>query len=189
MLSTSLRVFAQLTAMTLVTAACASQAASTSAGGTPPGPASASPPAAGPSAAPTATGASASPPAASVSASAPSGGSCGGGAKPAPSGTLTLGNRDSGSTFCLRVGQQVMVYLQGSPSRMWAPIRSDSSALRPAPSGRLMLVRGVTGAAFTAARPGIAHITSARPACVGTPVRCDALMAFQVTVDIPAPAG
>jgi hypothetical protein len=78
----------------------------------------------------------------------------------------------------------VIVYLQGSPAHMWAPIRSDSSALRAAPNGSLMLMRGVTGAAFTAVRPGIAHISSARPVCIARPVRCDALIAFHVTVVI-----
>ena len=98
--------------------------------------------------------------------------------------TLTLGSRDNGGTYCLRVGQEVIVYLQGSPAHMWAPIRSDSGDLRPRPNGSLMLMRGVTGAAFTAVRPGIAHITSARPVCTARPVRCDALIAFHVTVDL-----
>jgi hypothetical protein len=104
-------------------------------------------------------------------------------AKPPPAGsTLTLGSRDNGGTYCLRVGQEVIVYLQGSPAHMWATIRSDSSDLRPRPNGSLTLMRGVTGAAFTAVRPGIAHITSARPVCITRPVRCDALIAFHVTV-------
>ena len=104
-------------------------------------------------------------------------------AKPPPAGsTLTLGSRDNGGTYCLRVGQEVIVYLQGSPAHMWAPIRSDSSDVRPRPNGSLMLMRGVTGAAFTAVRPGIAHVISARPVCVARPVRCDALIAFHVTV-------
>jgi hypothetical protein len=100
------------------------------------------------------------------------------------SAPLTLSSRDSGGTFCLRVGQSVLVYLNGSPTRMWAPIHSDSSVLRPAPNGHLMLMRGVTGAAFTATRPGTAHITSARPVCTQKPVSCDAMIAFHVTLVI-----
>jgi hypothetical protein len=172
---------ALVTGMALATAACGSGAPGTSAGGaastrsaTPTVTGSVSPTAAG-GVTPTITG-SVNPTAA---------GPCGGSAKPVPpGGTLTLGSRDNGSTFCLRVGQQVIVYLQGSPAHMWAPIRSDSSALRPAPNGSLMLMRGVTGAAFTAARPGTAHISSARPVCIGRSVRCDAMIAFHVTVVI-----
>jgi len=89
----------------------------------------------------------------------------------------------------LRVGQQVMVYLHGSPARMWAPIHADSSGLHPAANGALMLQRGVTGAAFTAARPGTAHLTSARQVCTGRPVRCDAVITFHVTLVIAVPAG
>jgi type V secretory pathway adhesin AidA len=175
-----------VTGMALATAGCGSRAPGTSAGGaastgsaTPTVTSSASPTAAG-GVTPTAAGSAT--PTAAGSANPTAAVTC---AKPAPPGsTLTLGSRDNGSTYCLRVGQQVIVYLQGSPADMWAPIRSDSSALRPAPNGSLMLMRGVTGAAFTAVRPGIAHISSARPVCIARPVRCDALIAFHVTVVI-----
>ncbi len=153
---------ALITGLALGAAACGSQAAGPSAGG------------------PAASTASASP-------TAP--GTCAGNAKPAPSGsTLTLGSRDNGSTFCLRMGQQVLVYLHGSPAHMWAPVRSDSSALRPSPNGSFTLMRGVTGAAFVATRPSTVHLTSARPACIGKPVRCDAMIAFHVTIVIAVPA-
>ena len=177
---------ALVTGMALATAGCGSRAPGTSAGGaagagsaTPTVTSSASPTAAG-GVTPTAAGSAT--PTAAGSANPTAAVTC---AKPAPPGsTLTLGSRDSGSTYCLRVGQRVIVYLQGSPAHMWAPIRSDSSALRAAPNGSLMLMRGVTGAAFTAVRPGIAHISSARPVCIARPVRCDALIAFHVTVVI-----
>jgi hypothetical protein len=180
MFSGSMRVFALLAGIALATAACGSQAPSTSSG-TPASTAGASPTdTAG--ASPTGTG---SPTGAASPAAA---GICGAGVQPAPQGnTLTLGSSDNGTVFCLRVGQQVMVYLHGSPAQMWAPIRSDATVLRPAANGRLMLARGVTGAAFTAARPGTAHITSARPVCAGKSVRCDALIAFRVTLVVAVP--
>jgi hypothetical protein len=185
---------ALVTGVALATVACGSRAPGTSAGGvastssaTPTVTGSAIPTVAG-SAIPTVAG-SATPTAAgsanpTVSGSANPTAAVTCAKPPPPGGTLTLGSRDNRSTFCLRVGQQVIVYLQGSPAHMWAPIRSDSSALRPAPNGSLMLMRGVTGAAFTAVRPGIAHISSARPVCIGRSVRCDALIAFDVTVVI-----
>src|ERR1022692_1743220 len=117
---------ALVTGMALATAACGSGAPGTSAGGV----------ASTTSATPTVTGSVS--PTATGRVSPTAAGPCGGSAKPVPpGGTLTLGSRDNGSTFCLRVGQQVIVYLQGSPAHMWAPIRSDSSALRPAPNGSL----------------------------------------------------
>ena len=105
-----------------------------------------------------------------------------GGAAQPVTGVLTLGNQNNGGTFCVRPGERVMVYLRGTLARQWAPIRSDSGALAPVPSGVLSLPVGVTGAAFLAARPGTAHLTSDRPVCSSGPVRCDALLAFRVTV-------
>jgi hypothetical protein len=166
--SRSVLAIALVTGMALATAACGSQAASTTAGS------------GSPSSRPASTG-----PASSNAASPTANGACGGGAKSVPPGsTLTLGSRDNRATFCIRVGQQVIVYLNGSPAHMWAPIHSDSSDLKPTANGHLMLRLGVTGAAFIAARPGKAHITSARPVCTKGPVRCDAMIAFQVTVVI-----
>ncbi len=130
---------------------------------------------------------------ASGSASPPGRASCGmrpmpgtGGAAQPVSGVLTLGNQDNGGTFCVRPGERVMVYLRGTPAREWAPIRSDSAVLVAVPSGLLSLPVGVTGASFLAARPGTAHLTSDRPVCSSGPVRCDALLAFRVTVLVAA---
>ncbi len=111
-----------------------------------------------------------------------------GGAAQPVTGVLTLGNQDNGGTFCVRPGERVMVYLRGTPGRRWAVIRSDSAALAVVPSGLLSLPVGVTGAAFLAARPGAAHLTSDRPVCSSGPVRCDALLAFRVTVIVVASA-
>ena len=166
--SRSVLAIALVTGMALATAACGSQAASTTAGS------------GSPSSRPASTG-----PASSNAASPTANGACSGSVQPVPPGsTLTLGSRDNRATFCIRVGQLVIVYLNGSPAHMWAPIHSDSSDLKPTANGHLMLRLGVTGAAFIAARPGIAHITSARPVCTKGPVRCDAMIAFQVTVVI-----
>jgi hypothetical protein len=105
--------------------------------------------------------------------------------RPAPA-TLTLHNGSNGETFCVRPGQRVLVYLDGSAEHRWSAVRSDSAALTPAPSGELMLRLGVTGASFAAARTGVAHLSSARAACIKSPVRCDALLRFRVTVVVLA---
>jgi hypothetical protein len=171
--SRSVLAIALVTGVALATAGCGPQAASTTAG-------SGSPSARPPSSSPASSG-----PASSNAASPTANGACGGGVTSVPPGSaLTLGSRDNRATFCVRVGRQVIVYLNGSPADMWAPIHSDSSALKPTANGHLMLRLGVTGAAFIAARPGTAHITSARPVCTKGHVRCDAMLAFQVTVVI-----
>lgn len=99
---------------------------------------------------------------------------------------LALRNDSNGGVICVWTGQRVLVYLTGSPQRRWAAVRSDSPALAPAASGEMMLRLGVTGAAFAAARPGIAHLVSARATCANGPVRCDALARFRVTVVVLA---
>jgi hypothetical protein len=106
-------------------------------------------------------------------------------ARPAPA-PLTLHNGSNGGTFCVRAGQRVLVYLDGSAEHRWAAVRSDSAALTPAASGQLMLRLGVTGASFAAAHAGVAHLASSRAACVKSPVRCDALLRFRVTVVVLA---
>lgn len=171
--SRSVLAIALVTGVALATAACGSQAASTAAGS------------GSPSSRPASTGPASTGPASSNAPSPTASGACGSGVTSAPPGSpLTLGSRDNRATFCVRVGQLVIVYLNGSPAHMWGPIHSDSSDLKPTANGHLMLRLGVTGAAFIAARPGIAHITSARPVCTKGPVRCDAMIAFQVTVVI-----
>lgn len=99
---------------------------------------------------------------------------------------VILRNASNGGVLCLRPGQRVLVFLTGSPQRRWAAVRSDSAALAPAASGEMMLRLGVTGAAFAAARPGIAHLTSARATCANGAVRCDARARFRVTVVVLA---
>jgi hypothetical protein len=163
-----------LAAGLLTAAGCGSQAATPLAG---PGPASSSPASQSPSPAPSATLTPGGP---LVSPSP--GGSCASQPVPVSGGTITLHNASNGGTFCVSVGQRVLVELDSRPSRMWSPIRSDSRALVPLAYGHLMLRVGETGAFFAAAHPGIAHLSSARAVCTGGPLHCDALMAFQVTV-------
>jgi len=111
-----------------------------------------------------------------------------------PKNTLNIGTEDNGSSLCVMRGTHVLVLLKGTPAHKWGPIRVSSAALVPRVNGRLMLERGVTGAYFVAARPGVAVITSVRPVCgasvspsgtasspPGT-MPCDAELAFRVSV-------
>jgi hypothetical protein len=101
-----------------------------------------------------------------------------------PGSVLTLRNGSDAGTYCVSIGQRVVVYLAGTPSRMWAPIRSDSRALVPVGYGHLSLPVGVTGASFAAVHDGVVHLGSSRPVCASGPVHCNALIAFQVTIKV-----
>lgn len=111
-----------------------------------------------------------------------------------PKNTLAIVNRDNGASLCVMRGTHVLVLLKGSPSHKWGPVKVSSTALAPRANGHLMLARGVTGASFIAARPGVAVITSVRPVCGSSvspggtgssppgAVTCDAELAFRVSV-------
>ena len=112
--------------------------------------------------------------------------------KLASGGTLTITDKDNGRSFCIVTGTGVYVFLHGTPARMWAHLHPSSAALQPRASGRMMLMRGVTGGYFVAMRFGDATLTSARSPChvsVGfTPgpgaVHCTAQSFFLVTLII-----
>jgi hypothetical protein len=80
-------------------------------------------------------------------------------------GTLTITLAGNQKTYCLRVGDRLRVYLRSTDSSQWLRPLANSTVLAPAPDPAGMLARGVTGAAFTAVRPGQALVTSVRPPC------------------------
>ena len=90
-----------------------------------------------------------------------------------PNRILTLNDGDSGSSFCIKPGTGVLIYLKGTPADKWATLKSSSAAMKPSANGHLALMAGVTGGFFVAAQPGVATITSSR----GT-------QTFQVTVRV-----
>ncbi len=77
----------------------------------------------------------------------------------------TITQADNGKTLCARVGDTVAVLLHSANSSRWLQPLASSSALKPTPSGEASLVQGVTGAWFTAVRPGRVLVTSVRPPC------------------------
>jgi hypothetical protein len=175
---------ALLAAVLLTAAGCGSQAATPQAGAGPASPSAASPSPDRQGSSPAAPGPA---PSATVTPGGPMvspspGGRCASQPVPGPGATITLHNSSNGGTFCVAIGQRVLVQLASKPSRMWSPVQSDSRALVSMAYGDLMQRVGETGAVFAAAHPGIAHLSSARPMCTGGPLHCDALMAFQVTV-------
>ena len=115
--------------------------------------------------------------------------------QPAGRGKLTITAADGGKSFCVARGTAVTVLLKGTAARKWAPIHASPAVLAPHANGELMLALGVTGASFVATQPGVAVITSGRPACgPGVPpgdsasgtgtMTCDTIIAFRVNVTV-----
>ena len=77
--------------------------------------------------------------------------------------TVTLAG--NGKSYCLRIGERLDVYLQGTLSRPWLVPLASSDVLRPVPNGAMSLPAGLTGESFAAARPGRVLITSIRRPC------------------------
>ncbi len=149
MRSVSVPAAAVIIGATVLTVACGQQR---------PGPAASGPAASAASGTPAATSPAASAPAAAAS--------CGStAAVRGPSRILTLSDTDNSRSFCVRRGTGVLIYLHGTATHRWGPLKSSSAVLVPSANGHLMLALGVTGGYFVAAQPGSAVITSARSRC------------------------
>jgi hypothetical protein len=135
---------------------------------------------------------------------------CHGSRSASPVHSVTISATDNGKTYCLPRGATLTVFLKGTPTRKWEPIRASSAVLKPTANGELALALGVTGASFMAAKAGTAVISSAQPACSrgvppanGSPVAnssgggassggasggssmsCTAMLGFHVTVTV-----
>ena len=71
----------------------------------------------------------------------------------------------NGKSYCVRVGERVVVQLRRTLSARWLAPLASSNALRPVPNGELPLIAGLTEGWFAGARPGQAFITSVQPPC------------------------
>jgi hypothetical protein len=93
-----------------------------------------------------------------------------------PDAAATLQVEDGGRDYCLKVGDRLTVLLRAPldpGAAAWQPVTaSDATVLEPAGSGALALPRGVTGAAYRAARPGRVQVTSVRPPCAAPDANC-----------------
>lgn len=99
-----------------------------------------------------------------------------------PAGSVRLTQADSGRTICVVWGQPLEIYLQGSDTDMWTPIVGSGTALQIAPNGKGTLMRGVTAGFFVAAAAGSQTLTSSRPTCSGSGVKCAGPTHFTITV-------
>ncbi|MGW0082424.1 hypothetical protein [Streptomyces sp. NPDC003393] len=109
----------------------------------------------------------------------------------APSGCTDqarLGAADSGRTVCLTVGGSVRLTLDGSKDRPWTPVKATGTALTGADPG-IVILPGDALAAYTAATPGTARLTSSRPLCATGPhkISCKGIQEWTVTVRVTRP--
>jgi hypothetical protein len=85
----------------------------------------------------------------------------------------------------------MFVFLHGTQTRLWAPIRVSSADVVHRASGVLSLIVGETGGYFKAVHDGAATLTSVRSPCrpvssgqPGFASTCTALSVFRVTLVI-----
>jgi hypothetical protein len=91
----------------------------------------------------------------------------------------------NGKTYCLRVGERVVVQLRRTLSGRWLAPLASSNALRPVPNGELPLIAGLTEGWFAGARPGQAFITSVQPCRVLSEANGDLQPASSVPTSHP----
>jgi hypothetical protein len=112
-----------------------------------------------------------------------------------PGRTLTLNTTDNSRSFCVKRGTGVLIFLRGTATARWGPLKSSSAALVPSANGHLALALGVTGGYFVAAQPGSAVISSARSRCGSSAVpptapttsgkaSCGSIELFRVTIGV-----
>lgn len=140
----------------------------------------------GPNASGAAGAGGSSSPAAAAPSSSPSGG------VPVSGKSMTLSAAQNGKIYIVQKGTTLFVYLRGTPTQMWKPIRSSSESLKPSANGRLALMMGETAASFVAATPGTAVISSTRALCSSSPssgtmspggvAQCGVIESYRVTV-------
>ena len=84
-----------------------------------------------------------------------------------PGSNASLGDADSGGTFCLSVGQTLDVYLHvpaAEQATRWSvPVPSRTDILEPRTSGALTLPVGVTAAVLAAVGRGVVTVSASRP--------------------------
>jgi hypothetical protein len=108
---------------------------------------------------------------------------------------LTITVADNNKSLCVKTGTVVAVYLRGTLSDKWGPIRSSSAVLAPKADPHLTLQVGMTGAALEAIHPGVATISSVRYPCrasasasVATPsaaaTQCGTASDFRITLTV-----
>ncbi|MER6532634.1 hypothetical protein ACWDE0_33680 [Streptomyces sp. 900105755] len=94
---------------------------------------------------------------------------------------------DNGSTYCMTVGGQLRLSLDGTRQRPWKAVTASGSALRAANAG-IVLQPGDASAAYEAVAPGTVTLSSTRPLCAQPTapggVSCKGIQEWRVTVKV-----
>ena len=112
-------------------------------------------------------------------------------APPCPRANNMITQADSGKTYCVRVGDQVTIFMHSTQKDLWREPLASGNVLKAVPNGAGSLVEGATAIWYKAVKPGRSVVTSVRPPCravanaAGTayPVRsCAVKDRFTVTI-------
>ena len=84
-----------------------------------------------------------------------------------PTTDASLGNADNAGTWCVTVGETLVVSLSvpvAQATSRWQPATpSDTTVLEPVSNGAVSLVRGVTATFLAVRKPGVVTVTATRP--------------------------
>jgi len=84
-----------------------------------------------------------------------------------PTTDASLGNADNAGTWCVTVGETLVVSLSVPVAKAasgWQPATpSDRTILEPVSNGAVSLVRGVTATFLAVRKPGVVTVTATRP--------------------------
>jgi hypothetical protein len=84
-----------------------------------------------------------------------------------PTTDASLGSADNGGTWCVTVGETLVVSLSvpfaEAASRWQSATPSDTTILEPVSNGAVSLVRGVTATFLAVRKPGVVTVTATRP--------------------------
>ena len=84
-------------------------------------------------------------------------------APPCPRAGNVITQADSGKTYCVRVGDQVTVFLHSTQKNRWLAPLASGKVLEAVPNGAGSLVVGATAIWYKATKPGRSVVTSIRP--------------------------
>jgi hypothetical protein len=105
----------------------------------------------------------------------------------APGGGASLGDEQNGKTFCVAVGTKLLVSLSAPMPKalLWHHIKASPAGILSVAPMSSILSRNVTATRFTAARSGVATLSSERRACsptLSSSLACRPYLYWKVTV-------
>ncbi|MFJ8104286.1 hypothetical protein [Streptomyces sp. NPDC096132] len=98
-----------------------------------------------------------------------------------------LTTADDGRTFCLAVGGQLRLNLDGTAERPWSTVKTTGDVLKPTNAG-IVVLPGDAVAAYDAVAAGTTRLSASRPLCAvptgPDEVSCKGIQEWTVTVRV-----